>query len=100
MMDIAARVNFLFKTMKTGLLPVPSSSRFLTFCTSMLLLVGFARGQSASRPVVLRPDDSNRLTSVQNALDSEHSPVSHKSRPLRVDVDLVLLPVTVSDPMN
>ena len=37
---------------------------------------------------------------MQNAIDSEDAPVSHKPRALRVDVDLVLLPVTVSDPMN
>jgi Ca-activated chloride channel homolog len=66
----------------------------------VLLLVGYARGQSASYPDVLRPDDSNGLTSIQNAIDSEDAHVSHKPRPLRVDVDLVLLPVTVSDPMN
>src|SRR5246127_506181 len=86
--------------METGPLLLPTSSRLLTFCTSVLLLVGYASAQSASRPDVLRPDDSNGLTSMQNAIDSEDAHVSHKPRPLRVDVDLVLLPVTVSDPMN
>ena len=37
---------------------------------------------------------------MRNAMDSEEAHGSHKPRPLRVDVDLVLLPVTVSDPMN
>src|SRR5246127_4147902 len=37
---------------------------------------------------------------MQNAIDSEDAPVSHKPRALRVGVDLFLLPVTVSDPMN
>ena len=86
--------------METGPLPLPTNSRLLAFCASVLLLVGYARGQSASYPDVLRPDDSNGLTSIQNAIDSEDAHVSHKPRPLRVDVDLVLLPVTVSDPMN
>jgi Ca-activated chloride channel homolog len=86
--------------METGPLPLPTNSRLLAFCASVLLLVGCARGQSASHPDVLRPDDSNGLTSLQNAIDSEDAHVSHKPRPLRVDVDLVLLPVTVSDPMN
>jgi Ca-activated chloride channel homolog len=85
MMDIAARVNFLFKSMKTGLLPQSSGSWFLSFCTSVLLLVvGSAQGQSPN----------------QNAIDPERPLVSDKSGPLRVDVDLVLLPVTVTDPMN
>ena len=86
--------------METGPLPLPTSSRLLAFCASVLLLVGYARAQSASRPDILRPDDSNGLTSMQSAIDSEDVHVSHKPRPLRVDVDLVLLPVTVSDPMN
>src|SRR5690348_1032565 len=85
MMDIAARVNFLFKSMKIGLLPQSSGSWFLSFCTSVLLLVvGSAQGQSPN----------------QNAIDPERPLVSDKSGPLRVDVDLVLLPVTVTDPMN
>jgi Ca-activated chloride channel family protein len=92
--------DFLYNTMETGPLPLPTNSRLLAFCASVLLLVGYARGQSASYPDVLRPDDSNGLTSIQNAIDSEDAHVSHKPRPLRVDVDLVLLPVTVSDPMN
>ena len=37
---------------------------------------------------------------MQNAMDSKEVHGSHKPRPLRVDVDLVLLPVTVCDPMN
>src|ERR1700756_1694275 len=86
--------------MKTRPLPLPTRSRLLAFCTSVLLLFAYARGQSAGRPAVLRLDDSIGLTSMQNAIDSEDAPVSHKPRALRVDVDLVLLPVTVTDPMN
>lgn len=96
MMNIAAPVaeRDLFRTMKTGLFP--SSPRFFPFCISVLLLVGYAHGQATSRPAVLRPG----LSSPQNALNPEDSHTSHKAMPLRVDVDLVLLPVTVSDPMN
>lgn len=86
--------------MKTGPLSLPTTSLFLALFTSALLLVGYARGQSASRLEGLPPGDSNGLNSVGSAIDSEDAHGSHKPRPLRVDVDLVLLPVTVSDPMN
>ena len=87
--------------MKTRLIPtVPTSSQFLALCASALLLIGYARGQSANRPEVQPPNDSNGPTSMRNAMDSEEAHGSHKPRPLRVDVDLVLLPVTVTDPMN
>src|ERR1700747_338860 len=87
--------------MKTGLnLKRPTASQFVTLCTSVLLFVACVRGQSATRPEVFPPDDSNTLTSMRNTVGSEDTHVSHKSRPLRVDVDLVLLPVTVSDIMN
>ena len=86
--------------MEIGPLLLPTASRFLAFCASIFLLLGYAGGQSATRPEVPRPDDSNGLTSKRNVIDSEDAHVSRTSRPLRVDVDLVLLPVTVSDPMN
>jgi len=101
MMSIATifRGSFPSKTMKTGLIPKrPNSSRFLALCTSVLLLVCCAHGQSTSRPEVLPPEEG--LTSLPNATAGDDAHDSHKPRPLRVDVDLVLLPVTVSDSMN
>jgi Ca-activated chloride channel homolog len=103
MMNIAARgaSDSLSKTMKIRLIPKrPTSSQFLALCTSVLLLVGYARGQSTSRPEVLPPSDPNGLTSMPNAMEADDGHGSHKPRPLRVDVDLVLLPVMVSDSMN
>ena len=102
MMNIAlASGDSLSKTMKTRLIPtVPASAQFLALCTSVLLLISYARGQSANRPELLPSSDSNGPISMRNAMDSEEAHGSHKSRPLRVEVDLVLLPVTVTDPMN
>jgi len=62
--------------------------------------MGYARAQSACRPEMPRSDERTEITSTQYAIDSKDAQVSHKPRPLRVDVDLVLLPVTVTDPMN
>jgi Ca-activated chloride channel homolog len=87
--------------MKTRLIPtVPKSSQFLALCALALLLIGYARGQSANRPELLPSSDSNGPASMRSAMDSDEAHGSHKSRPLRVEVDLVLLPVTVTDPMN
>jgi Ca-activated chloride channel family protein len=102
MMNIAllAAGDFASKTMKIRLIPtLPTSSQFLALFASALFLVGYGHGQSANRPELLPPNDSNGPTSMRGAMDSEaHG--SNTPRPLRVDVDLVLLPVTVSDPMN
>jgi len=103
MMNIAllAAGDLVSKTMKIGLIPtLPTSSQFLAWFASAIFLVGYVRGQSADRPEVLPPNDSNGPTSMRNPIESEEARGPHKPRPLRVDVDLVLLPVTVSDPMN
>ena len=86
--------------MKTSLVSTRRTrSRFLALCTSALLFICYARGQSTSRLEVL-PSDSNGLTSMPTAMPADDSHALHNPEPLRVDVDLVLLPVTVSDSMN
>jgi len=88
------------KTMKMRLIPTLPSLQFLALFASAIFLVGYAHGQLANRPELLPPNDSNRPPSMRDAMDSEEAHGPNKPRPLRVDVDLVLLPVTVSDPMN
>jgi Ca-activated chloride channel homolog len=75
-------------------------SLFLGLCTWALLLICLPHAQIAASPKVLPRSGLNELTSMSHAMTPEDEPASHKSRPLRVDVDLVMVPVTVSDSMN
>ncbi len=65
---------------------------------SPLLLICFT--QSAAYGQVLPRNGWNEITTIFAAPTGDDAPASHKPRPLRVDVDLVLVPVTVSDSMN
>lgn len=71
--------------------------RFFGLCTSALLLICFALGQSSNDAQILA---RNGLKSITSAMPADDASASHRAKPLRVDVDLVLLPVTVSDSMN
>jgi hypothetical protein len=75
--------------------------RFLALCASTLFLVCFTRGQSADE-VHLSPQRSlNSAESTPDTTPAEGltAPIPH-STPLRVNVDVVLVPVTVSDSEN
>jgi Ca-activated chloride channel family protein len=91
----------LLKTMKTiGLeLTRNISFRSLGLCAGVLLLICSARGQSNNVPT-LPQDGSNTAKSMADAVPTDRTPVSRVAKPLHVDVDLVLVPVTVSDSMN
>lgn len=84
----------LLNTMKNSLaLPRMTGIRSLAVCASTLLLACFALGQSADEV-----DISPRATAGNMPIASLPLPISHK--PLRVSVDVVLVPVTVSDSQN
>lgn len=74
--------------------------RSLGLCIPALLLACAALGQSTdgmrSRPRY----EPNVVESMIGGMPSGVTPASHNPKPLRVDVDLVLVPVTVSDSMN
>jgi Ca-activated chloride channel homolog len=75
--------------------------RFLALCASTLFLVCFTRGQSADE-VHLSPQRSlNSAESTPDTTPAEGltATIPH-STPLRVNVDVVLVPVTVSDSEN
>jgi len=88
--------------MKAISLELTPSISFRSFglCAGMLLLICSARGQSNNDHPILPRKDSNAVTSMADAVPTDRTPVSKVAKPLHVDVDLVLLPVTVSDPMN
>ena len=65
---------------------------------SALLQICFA--QSAAYGQVLPRNGWNEIPPALTAVAGDDASASHKPRPLRVDVDLVLVPVTVSDSMN
>jgi Ca-activated chloride channel homolog len=75
-----------------------TGSRVLGLCVSVLLLTCFALGQSADAARIQPRMGPSALDSTGDATPSDQNP--SKTRPLRVDVDLVLVPVTVSDSMN
>src|SRR5246127_4459511 len=73
-------------------------SRVLGLCVSVLLITCFALGQSADAGRIQPRMGLSTIDSTGDAMPSDQNP--SKTRPLRVDVDLVLVPVTVSDSMN
>ena len=87
--------------MKTSLV-LTRSIRFrsLGLCASALLLILFAHGQSTDDVPVLPRKGQNALKSMADATPVDSAVLSPSPKPLRVDVDLVLVPVTVSDSMN
>jgi len=74
--------------------------RFLSLCTLALLSLPMAHGQSAA-DVHIYPQNSNNTDSTAGAGHAEGlpAPLLH-SKPLHVDVNVVLVPVTVSDSKN
>ena len=87
--------------MKICLVPKRSVSfRFFGLCASALLLICFARGQSTDEVHILPRSDQGILKSMADTSPADSASSSHYTRPLHVDVDLVLVPVTVSDSMN
>lgn len=75
------------------------SLRFFGSCACLLLMICSARGQSNDVQVPPR----SGLTAVKPVADSmpaDRAPALRGAKPLRVDVNLVLVPVTVSDSMN
>ncbi|HSZ63021.1 MAG TPA: VWA domain-containing protein [Terriglobales bacterium] len=66
----------------------------------MLLLICSARGQSSGDGPILPRDGSSSVRLAADSLPTGRTPASRGIQPLRVDVNLVLVPVTVSDSMN
>ena len=101
MMFIAARTaaSTLSNSVKTnGVLARFIGSPLMGMLLSALLQICFA--QSAAYGQVLPRDGWNEITPALTAVAGDDASASHKPRPLRVDVDLVMVPVTVSDSMN
>src|ERR1700757_3776779 len=74
--------------------------RLLGLCVSTAALICFAQGQSAD-DVHIFPQNSRR--SLESPAPSglvEGLPAPNPPRPLHVDVDVVLVPVTVNDSRN
>lgn len=85
----------------TSLELTPSISfRSLGLCAGVLLLICSARGQSNTDVPIVPRNGSNIVKSTAGTVPADRTPVSRFAKPLHVDVDLVLVPVTVSDSMN
>lgn len=80
--------------------PRPRTSLLLS-CSVLLLITIFAQAQSADDQVHIVPLEKPKVstTIAEPAADVKLSPPPRLAS-LRVDVDLVLVPVTVTDPMN
>jgi Ca-activated chloride channel homolog len=74
--------------------------RSLGLSALMVLLTWFAYGQSTDEVHILPRDGAKALKLAAAAGSSDNSRSSHNPGPLRVNVDLVLVPVTISDSMN
>jgi len=85
--------------MKTSVVR-PCLIRFLSLgtFTSAVLLICFV--QSAAYGQILSRNRGNEITPISNSMPTDDGSTSHRPRPLHVDVDLVMVPVTVSDSMN
>jgi len=84
----------LFVIAKTGF-------RFILFCGLTLLLNSFARTQSADDVhIIPRADANKRVSASDIAPIGGPLALSGSTRPFRVDVDLVSVPVTVTDAME
>lgn len=75
--------------------------RFLALCALTLLLICLAEGQSADDVHIFPQNDRSSIESTAHSalVESLPTPNPH-DRPLHVAVDLVLVPVTVSDSKN
>ena len=76
-----------------------SFSVVLVLICVVLIFVPSARSQSTNQPYPPpRPESGEMRLAGMVPIDAE--PRLRQTKPLRVDVDLVLVPVTVTDPMN
>jgi Ca-activated chloride channel family protein len=66
----------------------------------MLALLQICPAQSRAYGQVLSRNGWDEITPTSTAVAGDDAPASHKPRLLHVDVDLVMVPVTVSDSMN
>ena len=66
--------------------------------TSAVLLICFV--QSAAYGQILSQNQGNEIAPTSYSMPADDASTSHRPRPLHVDVDLVMVPVTVSDSMN
>jgi Ca-activated chloride channel family protein len=74
---------------------------FLVLCLFGSVLAPGARSQSAEPSGVLAPDRPKQAAVETDAVPVKGEPtLASRIKPLRVDVDLVLLPVTVTDELN
>ena len=72
--------------------------RFLALCAPTLLLVCFAQGQSSDDVHIIPLKGCNNLESNDHSRAIESLPAPNlNDKPLHVDVDVVLVPVRVSD---
>jgi Ca-activated chloride channel family protein len=78
--------------------PKQSPRRFFLVCISTPVFSGFAQPQFADDVHVLPRSDTNRHMSATGA-DGPPAPYA-SIKPLHVDVDLVMVPVMVTDAMN
>jgi len=88
--------------MKTNFAPTRTSVvRFLFFCVLTILSTSFAHGQSADDVHIFPRNNRNNTDPTAGAVPAESlpAPISH-TEPLHVNVDVVLVPVTVSDSRN
>jgi Ca-activated chloride channel homolog len=75
--------------------------RFLHLCASTLLLICLAQGQSSDEVHILPQNSPHSLESNDHARPIENTPAPNlHDKTLHVDVDVVLIPVTVSDSQN
>jgi Ca-activated chloride channel homolog len=82
----------------------PKVSRFLNLvclCVPALLLICFAQGQSADDVHIVPRTGTAGRAPTMDAPPADDPSVPHaRLKPIRVDVDLVLVPVAVTDTMN
>src|SRR5690349_13036191 len=82
----------------------PFCFRVTLFLYGSLLFIPSARTQSAMNQskdeVHIIPQAGPAEATPYKAKLSDHEPTLPRAKPLRADVDVVLVPVTVTDPMN
>jgi Ca-activated chloride channel homolog len=76
-----------------------ASSRVLVFLCSALFFAPKAASQSTDQVHTLPGDPIEAARPLANSFSESQARLIH-DKPVRVDVDLVLVPVTVTDPMN
>jgi Ca-activated chloride channel family protein len=85
--------------MKTIPIGVRSMKFGLTGLSMSALLLACLAGPTAFGQILSR-NGGDEIVPIPKSIAPDDSPVRHKLRTLHVDVDLVMVPVTVSDSMN